>query len=219
MLLVRTLIFVLGVVASAGAAPLYVNGAPTDASGNEMTSYVQAEDFQLASASTLTGVRVWGFYFGDLGRGYLGSLSWQVYADASNQPGYLLYSGVATPELTGGASNCCDGIPLQMDFALPSIDLVAGTYWLGLHNGPMNEVATEYFYWQTSADNDTGRGFEQPAPFGNTPWVGNNLEHAFELEGFIQSESQGEAVPEPATWILAGLGVAAGCVRKRAWGR
>ncbi|MBL8237040.1 MAG: PEP-CTERM sorting domain-containing protein [Bryobacterales bacterium] len=216
MLFVRTLIFVLGVLGSAGAAPLYVNGAPTDTSGNEMTSYVQAEAFQLTSASTLTGARIWGFYFGDLGRGYLGSLSWQIYADASNQPGYMLYSGIATPLLSGGTSNCCDGISIQMDFSLPSIALAAGTYWLGLHNGPMNETATEYFYWQTSAENGTGKGKEQAAPFGNTAWVDNNLEHAFELEGFAQSESQGEGVPEPSTWILAGLGLAAGCARRRA---
>lgn len=79
----------------------------------------------------------------------------------------------------------------------------------------MNEVATEYFYWQTSAGNATGAGVEQAAPFGNTAWISTNLEHAFELHGSTRSESTGGDVPEPATWVLAGVGLAAACVGKR----
>jgi hypothetical protein len=212
MLFVRTVVFGFYAAWSLAAAPLFVNGAPSQASGNEMTAYIQADNFTLDSESTLTGVRFWAFSFDDLGRGYLGNVAWSIYNDSDNQPGNMLNTGAVTPVVSAGASNCCDGIAFQMDFSLPSVHLIAGTYWLGLHNGPASETGTEYFYWQTSDDNETTRGYEQLSSFGGNAWTSNNLEHAFELEGSAQSV---EPVPEPSTWVLAALGLVAGVTRRQ----
>jgi hypothetical protein len=54
---------VLAVATSVSATPvlLYNNGAPNGANGNEMTMWIQAEDFLLAGLTNLTGVRFWAF--------------------------------------------------------------------------------------------------------------------------------------------------------------
>lgn len=210
MLSVRTVLCLFSAIGTAAAGTLYSNGAPSPASGNELSGYIQVDDFTLGSPSTLTGARFWGFYFSDLGNGYLGSITWQIYDGSGAEPGSLLYSGVAWPALSAGAFNCCDGDAIQLDLSLPSIELQAGTYWLGLHNGDLSDTAVEYFYWQTAADNATSRGFEQGLPFGNGAWSGTGLDHAFELSG------PSEETPEPASVILVGMGV--GLTFLRRWG-
>lgn len=185
-------------------APFFVNGGPNTESGNEMTSRIQAEDFTLDSAMTLTGVRFWAFYFTDIAAGYLGTVEWAIHTDGGGQPGTALFSGLATPNVSPGATNCCNGIPALLEFVLPDISLATGTYWLALHNGPVNQTGDENFYWQTTAANATARGLEQATPFGASVWINNNLEHAFELDSATFSAGA-ESIPEPGTFYLAGF--------------
>lgn len=211
MLVARLFAALFSLAVAASAAPLYVNGLPTESSGNEMTSYIVAEDFALENSAIVTGARFWGFYFGDIGRGYLGNISWQIYDNQGTEPGNVLFSGNGVPVLSAGASNCCDGIALQLDLALPDISLAAGSYWIGLHNGPLSETTEEYFYWQTSSNNTTVRGMGQAVPFGND-WITSNLEHAFEIAGSVSQS--GNATPEPSTWVLVGAGIAFGWAKR-----
>jgi len=199
-------------VPSAIAAPIYVNGAPNDSSGNEVTSRVQAEDFTLSESVSLTGVRFWAFYFTDIAAGYLGTVEWGIHSDAGSQPGSVLFSGISTPSVSPGAANCCAGIDGLFEFGLPDVPLVAGTYWLTLHNGPTSQTADENFYWQTTVSNATAPGLEQTIPFGASVWINTNLEHAFELDGATSSAA--EAIPEPGTFYLAGFAALALVLRR-----
>jgi hypothetical protein len=196
------------------AAPLYINGVPNTDSGNEMTSSIQAEDFTLNATTSLTGIRFWGFYFDDDTAGYLGQIAWWIQSDSANQPGAVLYSGLATPIQSAGASNCCDGTAAMLEFGLSGVTLSSGTYWLGLHNGPTSNTNLEHFYWQTTNANATASGMQQAAPFGPTAWESTGLEHAFELDGVVQPGDVG-SVPEPSTFVLAGIALVA-CACRRA---
>ena len=200
--LYRLAVVLLIAIATANAATIYQNGAPNLDSGNEMTSRLQAEDFVLNEANSLTGVRFWAFYYNDLAAGYLGSVAWGIYADSNGQPGSVLFYGLVTPVLSAGSENCCAGIAAELQFGLPNISLASGTYWLALHNGPTSRTSNEDFYWQTTDANSSVRGVEQAAPFGQSIWQNTNQEHAFELQG--NSLPATAPVPEPSTFFLVG---------------
>ena len=76
--------------AQAGAGVVYDGGAPDQVSGNEMTEWIQANQFTLGSAATITDVRFWDI---EASGAYNGSLVWQIYSDSSGSPGALLDSG------------------------------------------------------------------------------------------------------------------------------
>ena len=122
--------FVLAMLSTpAQAAPfLYNNGAPNQANGNEMTQWIQAEDFVLPGPTTLTSVRFW-----DVEGAYQGSIVWHIYANNVNQPGGLLASGTVSPTHVATGNSLFFGNEFQDDFAF-NVALAPGTYWLGLPN-------------------------------------------------------------------------------------
>ena len=209
----RFLVQLLLTVAAASAAPIYVNGAPNTDSGNEASTHFQAEDFTLGQLTSLTGARVWAFYFTDQAAGYLGSVEWAIHDNNGGQPGTILNTGLVTPTELAGAANCCAATAVLLEFALPDISLAAGTYWLSLHNGPVSQTAFADFYWQTTGANTTVRGLQQLATGG--AWTDTNLEHAFELDGTAGQSAEG-SVPEPGTFMLAGFALLAAAWKRKA---
>lgn len=192
------------VLATAPArAQLYNNGTPNGSSGNEMTEWIQAEDFSLGSGSTLTGVTFWALYGA---AGYQGSVNWQIYGNNAGVPGSVLFSGLVTPTTTTYPAAACCGYTtgIQLDFALPSIDLGAGTYWLGLHNGPLGTTARNDFYWASTNTNSTSTAEENDVPYSDNSWFNNGVEHAFQLSGSVDNAS---VTPEPATMALMATGL------------
>lgn len=178
---------------------IYDNGLPDQVNGNEMTQWIQAEDFVLGLDTTLTDVHYWSV---EIPGAYQGSIVWTIYADAAGTPGAQLYRGTAAPTrvATGNSLGFGDEFTNQFD-VLPNVNLLAGSYWLGLHNGPLTfDIRSEY-YWETTAP--LGNGNEDDTPFDDSSWFNNGQEHAFYLTG--------TAVPEPsALALLLGSGVAGG---------
>ena len=173
------------------AGLIYDNGAPNGVFGNEMTAYIQAEDFTLAAPTTLTGVRFWAFDLSPVS--YAGSIAWRIYADNSGEPGAVIASDVVVPTRVWDHDSWFTSY--QHDFTL-AVALGAGTYWLGLHNGDLT-LTDGWYYWETAGLNATLTGHEDNL-FDTDGWYDNGQEHAFQLYGGV--------VPEPSTWLLLGAG-------------
>jgi hypothetical protein len=179
---------------------IYDNGPPNQQNGNEMTQWIQAEDFMLTSPANLTSVHFWDIE-DPAGGIYQGEINWGLYTDAGGSPGTLFASGDATAVTRIFIQHNVLGFydEYSDDFNIAPVALAAGTrYWLALHNGPLTTQFRANFYWETTNSNGTPTGHELIAPF-NGGWSDNGQEHAFYLD----------TVPEPSTCILLGLGACA----------
>jgi hypothetical protein len=199
----RTIAAIVAMVpALASAQIVFDNGSPNNVSGNEMTQWVQAEDFSLSQTTTITGIRVWAFALAP--NAYQGSIAWSIYGNAGGAPGAVQFAGTFNGGFVNEGPSAFDGVDqLRFDIAT-TFDLSAGSYWLGLHNGPLTTTSREEFYWQTRANNSTLRGHEDETPFGVGGWEDNGNEHAFQLLG-----SPTTVVPEPSTYALLATGFVA----------
>ncbi len=183
----------------AAAQVVYDNGAPDGVGGNEMTNWIQADDFTLSSPATIGGIRFWAVE--DQADAYQGSIFWQIMNSAGSQPGTTVWGGgMASP--TRAIDGTSAGLTqYRYDFAISPLSLSSGTYYLALHNGPLTTDYRAGMYWSTSAGQGGMPGVEDQTPFDGV-WTSNGSEHAFALYGAGQS-----VVPEPATIALTGTGL------------
>lgn len=193
-----TLVAGLSLLASPTLAQVvYDNGLPDAVSGNEMTAWIQAEDFILGGPATIGAVRFWAFEMA--ADAYLGSIYYFFLNDAGGTPGTVIDEGLVTPTRVFDHATSF-GDSYRYDFDIAPLAFGPGVFWLALHNGPLGMTGRREMYWETTASNATVRGMEDGAPFDGT-WFSNSNEHAFVLYGPQQ------VVPEPATLLLLGSGL------------
>jgi hypothetical protein len=201
----RTFLIAAALVASVATrataqAVVYDNGGPNQASGNEMSDWIQAENFTFGSSATFNQIRFWDI---EAPPGYSGNgISWWIFTnDGLGNPGAILYNGTATPtrQATG---NSLGGygtyVEFQNDLSIGSLTLGPGSYWLGLHEG--NDYAYRSFGWETT--NPTAGNGHESAGGTMDNWQDNEAEHAFELLNTNTS-----SVPEPASTALLVTGL------------
>jgi hypothetical protein len=162
----------------------------------DMTSNNVAANIAFGAPATITDVRFWSWE-GSLG--YTGSITWSIYQDNNGAIGATLISettsNVSHTDLgNGGFEN---DIPV-------SVALGAGSYWVGLHNGPLSNDSNGHMLWAKSMVLPRVYAPQIYDLASGGPWGsrGGDLDLSFELLG-----QQGVAVPEPSTLIVAGLGV------------
>ena len=190
------------VPASAGPV-VYDNGAPNQASGNNMSFAYQAEDFVLAANTTISDVHFWSL---EAATAYRDGFYWALHDNSGGAPGALIADGfqkAVTRTSLGAVAGF--GTEFRNDFDLNTATaLLAGTYWLVLHNGAFGNLLDDglNFLWETTAlagrlggQEDLGDGFG----FGS-----NGAEHAFQLTG-----PNVVNVPEPMTGGLVAAALAA----------
>src|SRR5205807_4731639 len=157
---------------------IYDNGAPNQDSGDEATHWIEAEDFTFAAPAIITDVRFWSV---EGTPGYNGSITWTIYNNGVNQPGTAVATGntaLVTRTPTGMTCVCAGNnyTEVQNDFSIGPVALATGTYWLGMHNGPLTHDTLDHFYWETTNVNTTITGRSDETPFhGN--WQETFYEH------------------------------------------
>jgi hypothetical protein len=171
---------------------VFDNGGPNQHNGNEMTDFLQSEDFTLTTQTQITDVHFWDLQA--IAADYLGSIYWAIQGNAAGMPGTILASGT-TSAVTHTATGLTDDSGLFTEFLngfniTPTI-LNSGTYWLTLHDGPLSNSNFADFYWEWSSDIGNGQEFDLIA---NNAWDSNLAEHAFQLTG--------TPVPEPTSIVL-----------------
>ncbi len=180
---------------------IYDNGPPNQVDGNEMTEWIQANSFTLTGTETITGVNFWDF---EANGAYQGSVTYDFYADNSGSPGTSLDLGSALLTQTATGNTVQGGTEFADTFSVPSIVLGPGTYWLGLHNGPLSTQARDDMYWErTNPTANNNPGDELIAPFTGS-FISNGNAHAFQILG----SQQPGGVPEPgSTAMLFGASI------------
>ncbi len=179
---------------------VYNNGGPNQQNGNEMTEWVQTEDFTLTSTTTISDIHFW-----DVEGSYAGTISWWITGDSGGDPNFNDVLASANQAVTHTATGVCVffGCEFENDWNISDLTLGPGTYHLALHNGDISNNARSEFYWETTDPNSTTTGLEcdltTGACFGN--WNNNGQEHAFYLTG------PGGTTPEPGTLALMATGL------------
>src|SRR4051794_31820784 len=122
------------------AADIYDNGAPDHINGSDMGDSVEADDFAVSEAVRFDGVRFWNLE--GIGS-FAGAFTWQIYSNtAADKPGDLIAGGVSinlAHTATGGTSFGFS--EFVNDFSVSPVYLRPGIYWLGLHNGTLDNVS------------------------------------------------------------------------------
>ncbi len=199
----------------ATAALAWDNGAPASLipgvipDSSNLSELRQAEDFTLSTTSNLTSVTFWTLE--SQAADFTGSIFYEILGDAVGAPGVTSFgSGLAS--VTRTAAGSAGGFDqFQNDMALSVTNLAAGTYWLALHNGPLASTNFTDFAWSWTGLNAVNTPTSRGQEFSLNPlavaWNTNDAEHAFSV--YADAVVINPGLPEPATWLLIGAGVAA----------
>lgn len=206
------------------AQVVFDNGLPDLKSANEASAWVQAEDFLLTTAKTITGVNFWSIetpnnWRGNSNYGWNGTIRYSIFSDVSGKPSNsALFSGngvniskTATNRTYTKSSLQLNEYAYSFNFNSP-IEIAANTtYWLGLHlsdsfnSGQVDD--RNNVYWVTSS---TGYGNKGTESFngGFNNWRDTGVERAFQL-------TSSENVPEPMTILGTMTAIGFGAALRR----
>jgi hypothetical protein len=182
--------------ASTGGNLIYDNGGTdinTD-SGNEMTNWRQADDFQLAANNVANAAECSWLTFPGGRANWDGSVQWIIYLDAAGSPGAVHASGNGSNIVTVPIGNAqgFEWYTTSWDLGA-NVPLTAGTrYWLSLHFS-LDCATRDDIYLAYSVNQAFNVSIEQFQCAGGWGPV-TNEDRAFKLYG------DGATPVDSATW-------------------
>jgi hypothetical protein len=205
--LATALLSLLFTVSTAHAAPIFSQAARTTAfpSEREFDTLI-ADDFSIAANDTALSVSWRGVYAFDNTPPPVDDFEIRFYADAAGEPGALLQTfsvGNAVSRTALGLLGTFTEYGYTANLGA-GFDIAAGTtYWLMIANATIGDA--DDWYW--SMQLDTGNVHLSFDDGGS--WAPTNVAAAayFTLDNAA-------VVPEPASMILIGMGVAAAVARR-----
>jgi hypothetical protein len=193
--------------ANALASTIYTNGAPNQANGSNISGFATADDFTLGGAFTLTGLTFWSSAnFDPFGGEFSGTIGWAILSDSGGLPNTVLFFGSDNaPLLTDTGVDILGTREWRIDVALPSINLLAGSYWLALREGAWgsaNDGST--IYWDTTGNTTGALPLFTADLTGASGWTdaGMGSDLAFEL-----SDGGATVIPEPSSFLLTATAI------------
>jgi PEP-CTERM motif len=181
-------------------ATLVGSGPPNQSGGSDLNAFLEADSFTIGSLLSFTEIKYWT----DQGSAadFSGSTVWAIYNNVSGSPGVSLFSGSSSAAGVATGNTVVGGLnEFVYDFTA-NFTLGPGTYWLVLHNGPVNTIPATQFYWAWQSG--VGNSQSQDLVVAGSPWVANEAELAFQL-----------ITPEPASTLLVGGGLVAVWLARR----
>jgi hypothetical protein len=179
--------------------------SPPNSNSSDIVNFRVADDFSLIGPSILSTINFW--YQAQF-QTDLSTVTYAIYANSGGALGSQLFTGSVAPTTSFDSPNNA----FFASFAVPSLGLGTGTYWLELHPGTTltDNNGTIDVFWAATADNASLHALSSPSPGAPATPINNSgfEQYAFQLVGTGPvSGPPGSGVPEPTSALLLASGV------------
>jgi hypothetical protein len=183
-------------------ATLIYDQSPPNNNSSDMVNFRLADDFTLSGASVVMNINFW--YQAQF-QTDLSNVTYAIYANSSGHLGPQLFTGSVAPVTSFDSPNNA----FFATFAVPSLSLAAGTYWLELHAGSslIDNNGTITVWWAAAADNGSLEALTNAVPSSPSTTITTSgfEQYAFQLDG--TGPAGGSSVPEPTSALLVASGL------------